>query len=567
MVSVDGATARPTARAVLEAGLDRDDPVRPGRDRRRRTRPGTRRLDGDHHRPPGAEARLACRNRLERHLDDLVPRRRPARRGPRAPGRRPGQRIPVPAAARRRTGRPRPARASSTDAITGGKSLDDAEHPALVLSHRISNHHSLDHPVPGHRDAPATSPPPNTNGWPACTPARPTTGPATSAPEPPRRPPRGRCSPSGRCPTAADAADRPDWEHRAGQVAAYREAVGWTDPEHALGQMPGATTTERRTTYTAAWHALGRPEERLTEAGMTEGQLRTRVRAWQNEQAWAPPNVDRALQGRRARRRAGPPGRRPGRGRAARPTTPPGTAPRPTHSTAKAQRLTDAAQARADWVGTGRRHAGQRRGRRGRTRATAASPWTTNPTARPPPSGSLPRPRLVPRTTPTGPSPKPNSTTLRSPPAQSTAARWTAAERPITASISARPTRRTNRNRGIIRATTLTARWMHRSTPASSKPSPRPPRPPLRSPRTGSARRPPTRTPPRRTSPPNHSTPVGAAARRPNSTTLTPATTPPDSIRHRPPTPPAPITVATGGPNCEPLRSGRRVLDRQALRR
>jgi hypothetical protein len=45
----------------------------------------------------------------------------------------------------------------------------------------------------------------------------------------------------------------------------------------------------------ATWDALDRPEPALTEAGMSEGQLRVRKRAWDNAQAWAPPNVDPAL--------------------------------------------------------------------------------------------------------------------------------------------------------------------------------------------------------------------------------------------------------------------------------
>ncbi|MDQ1250789.1 MAG: hypothetical protein QG597_5169, partial [Actinomycetota bacterium] len=96
----------------------------------------------------------------------------------------------------------------------------------------------------------------------------------------------------GHVPPAEDAADRADWEQRAGVVAAHREAVGHTDPEHALPPMPGLTAPERRASYVAAWTALGRPETDLTEAEMTEGRLRIRAQAWQREQAWQPPYVD-----------------------------------------------------------------------------------------------------------------------------------------------------------------------------------------------------------------------------------------------------------------------------------
>ena len=99
----------------------------------------------------------------------------------------------------------------------------------------------------------------------------------------------------GPVPAAEDTDDRADWERRAGLVAAHREAVGWTDPEHPLGRMPGTSTTERRANYTQAWTALGRPEPRLEEAQLSDGRLISRVRAWQREQAWAPPHADEAL--------------------------------------------------------------------------------------------------------------------------------------------------------------------------------------------------------------------------------------------------------------------------------
>jgi conjugative relaxase-like TrwC/TraI family protein len=103
----------------------------------------------------------------------------------------------------------------------------------------------------------------------------------------------------GPVPDAGDtpeaAADRTDWQRRAGLAAAYREAAGHDDAEHALPRMPGVSTTERRATYAAAWHALGRPQPALIEAGMSDGQLLTRARAWENQQAWAPPHVNDAL--------------------------------------------------------------------------------------------------------------------------------------------------------------------------------------------------------------------------------------------------------------------------------
>jgi len=59
--------------------------------------------------------------------------------------------------------------------------------------------------------------------------------------------------------------------------------------------MPGSSSTERRADYAAAWTALGRPEPRLDEAALSDGQLLARWRAWPREQAWAPPHADDAL--------------------------------------------------------------------------------------------------------------------------------------------------------------------------------------------------------------------------------------------------------------------------------
>lgn len=88
---------------------------------------------------------------------------------------------------------------------------------------------------------------------------------------------------------------RQDWTDRAGAVAAYREATGWDHPTRALGPMPGLAATERRAAYATAWTALGRPTPELSEAAMSDGQLRARYRAWQAELEWAPPHADDAL--------------------------------------------------------------------------------------------------------------------------------------------------------------------------------------------------------------------------------------------------------------------------------
>ena len=93
----------------------------------------------------------------------------------------------------------------------------------------------------------------------------------------------------------ADAVERLEWETRAGQVAAYREAIGFEEPARALPSAPGMTTTETRAAWWQAWDALGRPSEQRAEAALSDGQLRARVSAWQREQQWAPAHADAAL--------------------------------------------------------------------------------------------------------------------------------------------------------------------------------------------------------------------------------------------------------------------------------
>ncbi|WP_162606107.1 AAA family ATPase, partial [Jiangella aurantiaca] len=88
-----------------------------------------------------------------------------------------------------------------------------------------------------------------------------------------------------------DAAERVEWEHRAGTVAAYREATGWDDEREAIGPAAGLSSTERRAAWHEAWTALGRPDTTTEEHGLTDGALRNRVRAWQRAQEWAPADV------------------------------------------------------------------------------------------------------------------------------------------------------------------------------------------------------------------------------------------------------------------------------------
>lgn len=92
-----------------------------------------------------------------------------------------------------------------------------------------------------------------------------------------------------------DEAARKEWEARAGRVAAYREASGFSDGRRALPGAPGITQTEARGSWWSAWEALGRPESTREEASLRDGQLQSRIAAWEREQQWAPAHADASL--------------------------------------------------------------------------------------------------------------------------------------------------------------------------------------------------------------------------------------------------------------------------------
>jgi conjugative relaxase-like TrwC/TraI family protein len=100
-------------------------------------------------------------------------------------------------------------------------------------------------------------------------------------------------------PVPEDGQQRRGWIDRAGAVAAHRELTGHDDPATAIGPAPKAGQAEAHASWRAAWHALGRPEADRDEAEMSDGQLLTRIRAYQREQAWAPPYVANELAGTR----------------------------------------------------------------------------------------------------------------------------------------------------------------------------------------------------------------------------------------------------------------------------
>jgi conjugative relaxase-like TrwC/TraI family protein len=188
------------------------------------------------------------------------------------------------------------ARQVLTDAITN-RSLDDARQITNVIHHRISESVSLD-PV-GNRHAdwiPRVEDP----AW-----QRYLSDLARDADQ--RRdelgrqaaehPPQWALEALGPVPTekAALAA----WQGRAGIVAAHRELTAHDDEATGLGTVPKAGQVEAYASWRASWRALGRPEADRDEAEMSDGQLHMRVRAYEREQAWAPPYVANELAGTR----------------------------------------------------------------------------------------------------------------------------------------------------------------------------------------------------------------------------------------------------------------------------
>jgi conjugative relaxase-like TrwC/TraI family protein len=90
--------------------------------------------------------------------------------------------------------------------------------------------------------------------------------------------------------------ERMEWEERAGKIAGYREASGWTDEQEPLPHSPGTHETEQRAAWAEAWTAAGRPEANAEEPILSEGALRNRVLAMQREQAALPDSVFEEMQ-------------------------------------------------------------------------------------------------------------------------------------------------------------------------------------------------------------------------------------------------------------------------------
>jgi AAA domain len=283
----DGAP-RPTARSVLEGGLEREDVARAAlveakldaaREASMRTVIGRMelftgealraRLEGDLDRlvADGVlsvedRARLAADQSSE-HLSRLL------RAGEQA-GHDPAQLL--------------------REAI-GQRPLDDAESVAQVLSHRITSAHDLAAAHP-HAAIPERLPAAHANAIEqlqeqAADRVR------ELGSQVAEQQPAWATKHLGALP--ADAVERLEWEAKAGVVAAYREAVGFEEPNRAIPSAPGLTATEKRAAWWNAWDALSQPSETRAEAALSDGQLRARITAWQRKQQWAPAHADASM--------------------------------------------------------------------------------------------------------------------------------------------------------------------------------------------------------------------------------------------------------------------------------
>jgi hypothetical protein len=82
---------------------------------------------------------------------------------------------------------------------------------------------------------------------------------------------------------------RDDWMARIGRVASYREAVGHTDPEQAIGPYPKGNP-ELAEAYQASVRALEMQEEERVRS-LSRGDLEARVQEYERVKVWAPDAV------------------------------------------------------------------------------------------------------------------------------------------------------------------------------------------------------------------------------------------------------------------------------------
>jgi hypothetical protein len=91
---------------------------------------------------------------------------------------------------------------------------------------------------------------------------------------------------------------RAQWEHKAGQLGAYREMFGWDHPGEAIGPEPGPAFPEARSEWHTAFAAMARIHG-IDVRHLTDGQLLARRRAYEAETSWAPKHVAEELRAAR----------------------------------------------------------------------------------------------------------------------------------------------------------------------------------------------------------------------------------------------------------------------------
>jgi conjugative relaxase-like TrwC/TraI family protein len=314
-VRLQGHSQRGSARAVLEGNLTREQTNRAATVE---AELDTERLSSMSVLAGRQEAvvRIACRERLDRHLDQLTAAcvldeqtraRLSADQGTEHLSR-------LLRAVEQAGQNPRQV---LTDAITDPRGFTGVDSVAQILSHRITGGRPLPHPTTGE---PITTDHGGAAGTDRSAPPQPEAGRGLPVPQDIAAPMAEHLEHLNRRigqraaalaerlaedppvwarealgPVPTDEAARADWLKRAGTIAAHREATDWSHPQQPIGTMPGLAATERRASHTAAWEALGRPEAGLDETAMSEGQLRCRVRAGITERAWAPMHADDAL--------------------------------------------------------------------------------------------------------------------------------------------------------------------------------------------------------------------------------------------------------------------------------
>ncbi|MFJ8744110.1 MobF family relaxase [Embleya sp. NPDC127516] len=89
----------------------------------------------------------------------------------------------------------------------------------------------------------------------------------------------------------SDPGAREEWARRAGLVANYREAYGYTRSGDAIGPAPATDAVDARYAWDRAAEALGVAADAHGAEGASEAELRRSLERYEREELWAPPHV------------------------------------------------------------------------------------------------------------------------------------------------------------------------------------------------------------------------------------------------------------------------------------